>query len=93
MKECAEAYIEGGWLDEASAIMTHFYRKTGSVQEVARLFEIKEEDIWVWIPETEKDTLPSQTVCEECTHEMENGKDQADAFVRAALIDMGCILQ
>ncbi len=93
VKECAEAYIDDGWLDEASAIMAHLYRRTGSIQEVMRLFEIKEEDIWVWIPEKEKDLLTSQTVCEECIQEMENGKDQADLFIQVALIDMGYILR
>lgn len=90
VKEVFQGYLDGGWLDEASALATEYYRRTGSAEETAKVFGLSEDSIWIWVTKQEKDAGMIESMEMGTKQAIETAREYAACFVRLALMNMEC---
>lgn len=90
VKEVFQGYLDGGWLDEASALATEYYRRTGSAEETEKVFGLAEDSIWLWVTKQEKDAGMIKSMEMGTKQAIEAAREYAAYFVRLALMNMEC---
>lgn len=90
VKAAFQSYLDTGWLNEASALATEYYRRTGSAEETAKVFGLTEDSIWLWIEKTEEDTGMIESMEMGTKQAIKAAKEYAACFVRLALMNMEC---